>query len=386
MATGPQIALLIETSTTWGTRLVEGIAEFAKLNGPWFFYLEPRGRYEHIHLPTGWRGDGIIARVPSEQLAKEISATGIPAVNVSWFSFGDYPIPRCTVDEAMCGQLAAQHFLERAFKNFGYCGSDRRPGYRDLVRESFAAALKVAGYDCSSYRAEHTEQDEPPWQEQLTGLVRWLESLPKPAAVLAWSDVRGRQITEACQYAGIRVPDDVAVLGGELDELMGAVSHPPLSTIDTSGRKVGFAAADLLSRMLSGQSAPEKPDVIQPNGVITRQSTDTMAIDDDDIARAIGFIREHAHQGIQVGDIVRQSSLSRRVLEQRFKSLIGRSPAAEIRRVRLDRAQQLLIESTLSIPQVASASGFNEPESMTRTFRREFGMTPSAIRRNARPR
>lgn len=383
MPKGLRVAVLVETSTSWGTELVQGIANYAHEQGPWFFYLEPRGRYERLRLPTDWDGDGVIARVTSQAMADEIIASGIPAVNVSWYDFGAESIARCTVDENRSGRMAADHFLERGFIHFAYCGALRRPGYVDRFGQSFIDALAEAGHDCAVYRPKRSAHPRA-WPAQLTDLCGWLDGLPKPIGMLAWNDVRGRQVTEACQYAGIPVPERIAVLGAEDDALMGAVSSPALSSIDMSGKQVGYEAAQLLARLMRGRRRPAKAVLIAPSGIITRQSTDTLAIDNPDLAASLRFIRENAHRGIGVADVVRHVHLSRRVLEQRFKQLLGRTPAAEIRRVRVERARRLLVETELAMPQIASACGFNQPEVFTRTFGRETGVTPTAFRKQAR--
>ena len=384
MPTGPRVAVLVETSTSWGTQLVQGIANYAHEHGPWFFYLEPRGRYERLRLPTDWDGDGIIARVTSQAMAEEIIAADIPAVNVSWFDFGAQSIARCTADEHRSGEMAAQHFLDRGFIHFAYCGAVRRPGYVDRFGQSFADSIKKSGHKCVEYRPRRSVDDPRAWLAQMNDLCDWLNGLPKPIGVLTWNDVRGRQLTEACQYAGITVPEQVAVLGAEDDQLMGAVSNPALSSIDMSGKRVGYEAAQLLARLMRGLRRPAKPVLIPPSGIITRQSTDPLAIENTDLASALRFIRENAHHGITVADVVRKVHLSRRVLEQRFKQLLGRLPAAEIRRVRVERAQRMLAETELGMPQIAATCGFNTPEVFTRTFGRLIGLTPTAYRRQSR--
>ncbi|MFP6762480.1 MAG: DNA-binding transcriptional regulator [Planctomycetaceae bacterium] len=384
MPKGPRVAVLVETSTSWGTQLVRGIANYSHEQGPWFFYLEPRGRYERLRLPTDWDGDGIIARVTSQAMVDEITASGIPAVNVSWYDFGADSIARCTVDENRSGRMAAEHFLERGFIHFAYCGALRRPGYVDRFGQSFVDALSGAGHDCEVYRPRRSAHDPRAWLAQLTDLCSWLDGLPKPIGMLAWNDVRGRQVTEACQYADIAVPEEVAVLGAEDDELMCAVSSPSLSSIDMSGKRVGYEAARLLTRLMRGRRRPVRPVFIEPGGILRRQSTDTLAIDDPDLAVAVRFIREQAHMGIGVADVVRHVNLSRRVLEQRFKQLLGRLPGAEIRRIRIDQARHLLLETELAMSQIASACGFSRQEVFTRTFGRETGLTPTAYRKQVR--
>jgi LacI family transcriptional regulator len=167
---------------------------------------------------------------------------------------------------------------------------------------------------------------------------------------------------------------------------MRAVSSPPLSSIDVSAKRVGYEAAQMLAGMMHGKKRPPEPIFVEPRGIVSRQSTDTLAIADSELAAALRFVRENAHRGIRVSDVVAHVHLSRRVLEQKFKQLLGRLPAAEIRRVRIDLAQRMLMETELAMPQIASACGFQQPEVFTRTFRRETGQTPTSFRRHVRGR
>jgi LacI family transcriptional regulator len=376
-----RVALLIETSTSWGVRLIKGINQFAQEAGDWLIYIEPRGRYEVFGVPTGWSGDGIIARITRQELADEIIATGLPAVNVSWYPFQGPHIARCTVDEQESGRIAAQYFLSNGFENFAYCGPLDRPGYVDRYAESFKAGIEAASRECHLYSPPAGQQRPAAWNLHLASLVKWLKSLPKPIALLCWSAARGRQVTEACHYAGLRVPDEVAVLGGEYDELMSHISNPPLSTLDQPSEQIGYAAAEMLASMMAGRKPPAQPLLFPPTRIIVRHSTDTLAIDDELVREALELIRLRAPQGICVADVVRRLSVARRTLEQRFMRLLARTPAAEIRRVRIEEAKRLLIESNKSIAEVARASGFSQQDLFSRTFRRAVGVPPSDYRR-----
>jgi LacI family transcriptional regulator len=375
------VALLIDTSTSWGVRLIKGINQFAQESGNWLIHVEPRGRYEQFRVPAGWGGDGIIARVNRKSLADEINATGIPAVNVSWFPFEGPRIARCTVNEQESGQIAAEYFLTNGFQQFAYCGPLDRPGYVDKFAEAYDEAIAAAGYACHRYRAPKGEQRTIAWNVHLNSLVKWLKQLPKPIALLCWSAARGRQVTEACHYAGVRVPDDVAVLGGEYDDLMSNISNPPLSTIDQPAEQIGYAAAGTLSMMMAGRKPTTSCQLFPPTRINVRQSTDTLAIDDPLVRDALNMIRVSAPQGIYVSDVVRHLSIARRTLEQRFVRLIGRTPAAEIRRVRIEEAKRLLLVSDQSIAEVARAAGFSQQDLFSRTFRRSVGLAPSEYRR-----
>jgi LacI family transcriptional regulator len=215
----------------------------------------------------------------------------------------------------------------------------------------------------------------------LASLVKWLRALPKPTALLCWSAARGRQVTEACHYAGVRVPDEVAVLGGEYDDLMSNISNPPLSTIDQPAEQVGYAAAETLARMMAGRKPPPSAILFPPTRIKVRHSTDTLAIDDSLVREALEMIRVSAPSRIHVSDVVRKLSVARRTLEQRFVQSVGRTPAAEIRRVRIEEAKRLLVETDQSIAAVARAAGFSQQDLFSRTFRRSVGMPPSEFRR-----
>jgi LacI family transcriptional regulator len=376
-----RVAILIETSTTWGAELVAGIAEYARRHGKWSMFVEPRGRYERLRLPRDWQGDGIIARVTHPMLGEDILASKLPAVNVSWIRLRDVAIPQVTADEVAVGKLAAQHFLDRGYRSFAYFGHDSRLGYEDRLGPTFAEAIEKAGGRCEVFEARRSSGSRNGWLAEIAALIPWLRSLPKPSALVTWNDIRARQVTEACREAGICVPEDIAVLGGEYDALNSEVSIPPLSSIDHNPRRVGNEAARVLDSMMEGNPAPSEPVLVPLRGVIQRQSTNTLAIDDRPLAEALHFIRSNLHRPIGVGDVVEASALSRRLLEQRFQKALGRSPAAEIRRVRIERAKQLLTETQLSVAQVALASGFNFVEAMNVVFRREAGVTPTQYRR-----
>ena len=215
----------------------------------------------------------------------------------------------------------------------------------------------------------------------MNSLVEWIEQLPRPTAVLCWSAARGRQVTEACHYAGIRVPDEIAVLGGDYDELMSHISSPPLSTIDQPAEQIGYAAARLLEGMMRGKKPRKRPVLFPPTRIVVRHSTDTLAIDDEMVRDALRLIRARAHEDIRVSDVVRELAVARRALEQRFVRLVGRSPAEEIRRVRIEEAKRMLVETDRSVAEISRATGFGHQDLLSRVFRRSAGLTPTEFRR-----
>lgn len=379
----PTVGVLINTSTGWGQRLIRGIIQYAHERGPWALWIEPSTFQPELHVPDGWQGHGIIARVATRRMARHIQSTGLPCVNISAIDVPEADFPRVMPDFRTLARIAAEHLLDRGFQNFAYYGPRQRMLVRDHY-EGFAEALRGAGRECIPYRSKGRQPGMSPWLSRQTDLIRWVKSLPKPIAVLTWFVECGRDVIDACRHADILVPEEVAVLASDDDPLTSNACLPPLSGITSSSEQSGYRAAALLDRLMQGKRAPKRPILIEPTSLVLRGSTDTLAIDNGDLAQAIAYIRTHAGEPIRVRDVLRRVPLSRRQLEQEFQRLLGRSPAQEIRRVHLERAQRLLAETELSIPAVASSSGFNSPEHFARTFKAQFGRSPLKYRRETR--
>ncbi|QDU57042.1 AraC family transcriptional regulator [Aeoliella mucimassa] len=379
------VTLLVESSTTWGSDIVQGIADYANDHANWVIYYEPRGKYEVLHLPDDWRGDGVIARVTTESLGDQIVAAKVPAVNVSWHAYHGGLIPRCTTSERLSAEMIAQHFLDRGFRRFAYFGDCRRAKHADLFGSAFIEIIEQSGFVCHKHPCvtRNVKEGAPTRQEQLE-LMEWVQQLPKPIALLAFNDVRGRQVVEACRQSGIAVPDDIAVMGGEHDKLASQMSRPRLSSIDLSSHRVGFEAAKLLDRMMAGKQPPTDPILIPPARILVHASTDTLAVEDELVSQALHFIAAQLHRPINVKHILEHVPTSRRVLEQRFRDLLGRAPAEEIRRARIERTKRLLAETDKSLRQIARDCGFLHAEVLSRVFRRTEGITPSEYRKRVR--
>jgi LacI family transcriptional regulator len=198
--------------------------------------------------------------------------------------------------------------------------------------------------------------------------------------VLAAWDGRAVQVLQACRRIGVAVPDELAVLGVDNDELLCDLADPPLSSVATGILEIGSLAAELLSRMMAGERIPPGPRPVRPSGVVIRQSTDMLAIDDRPVSDALRFIRESAGRTICVEDVLRVVPLSRRVLESRFRRLVGHTPHEEIVRVRLRRVEELLIETDLPLKSIASRTGFPSVQYLICAFKQRNGVTPGRYR------
>lgn len=381
----PQIALLVDTATDWGRRIIRGIARYAQEQGGWHLWLEQRCQHAPGRLPSGWRGDGIIARVADRSLARHLTASRSIVVNVSAARIPGVDFPTVTADLAVAARLAVEHLLNQGFRNFGYF-SPLGVSYIEVHYESFVRTLAKAGHSCSLFAARRSAGPHAAWRKRQKALQHWLKLLPKPVAILTWTSDRGREVLYACRELGLLVPEQVAVLGGDEDVLLCQTCNPPLSAVALTSERIGYEAAALLDRMLKGAQPPTAPILIEPTRVVVRQSTDTLAINDRHLAQAIGFIRNHAAEPIHVSDILRAAAMSRSSLERRFQQTLGRSPAEEIRRVRLERAKQLLADTDMPVPEVADASGFQSREYLAWAFKRATKMTPREYRAHVRGR
>lgn len=379
MVAVPRIALLIDTSTSWGSWIVQGVVRYAEQHGPWLFALEPHGKNEPFQLAHAGRVNGVIARVNNRALADQIVRSRLPAVNVSWLCHGVTAIPQCTADGIRAAELAARFFLDRGYRHFAYFGPGGRSPEAEGGLAEFGRLVRAAGGSFAARRAGPGRS----WRRQCDGLAGWLAARPRPLAVLTFDAVHGWLVTEACLLAGLRVPAVVAVLAGDYDELMVSIATPRLSTIDPSPRRVGYEAAALLDRLMRGRKPPTAPVLVPPAGVLERGSTDALAVEDETLAAAVRYIREHACGPLRVNDVLDQLSVARRTLEVAFRSLLGRSPAAEIRRVRLEHARRLVAHGELPLGEIAQRCGFGHVESLARAFRRAYRQTPAASRRDA---
>ena len=379
----PRIAVLVDTSTSWGRRLVTGINNYARQHGPWQLFVEARGLEERLQVPRGWHGEGIIARIGSEAMLRDLRAHRLPVVNVSGIALPDDAFPRVTTDMQVTAELAARHFLERGFRHFAYF-SLLGLAYLAPQQNAFMATVKAAGHDCAVYGVKPHAGAEPDWNLDLAKLAHWLKELPKPVGILTWNADSGRQVIYAAQRARLIVPEEIALLSGSDDDLLCEVSHIPISAVLVAAEQIGYRAAEVLGRLMRGQAAPKRATLIPPLGIATRQSTDTLAIRDRALALAVSFIRKNAAAPIQVGDVAAHAGLSRRVLERRFAQVLERTVAAEIRRVHFETAKRLLAETDRAIPEVAEAAGFGTPEYFAYVFKRELGQTPLKYRKQIR--
>jgi LacI family transcriptional regulator len=370
---------------------LHGIAEYVRLHGPWSIYLAERGLGDAppawLH---DWEGDGVIARIENRRIARAVRRLDLPTVDLRGL-LTDLGVPLIATDDEAVARLAVAHFLERGFRHFAFCGF-LGADYSDKRCECFSRLVQEAGFTCLVYQSPRqphsagTEaREQRGWMTEAE-VIRWMRKLPKPVGLMACNDIRAQQVLTTCRAIGVAVPDEVAVLGVDNDEVLCDLSDPPLSSVVPDTRRIGYEAAALLDQMMSGERPPAEPETVAPLGVVIRRSTDVLAIDDREISSAVRFIREHACEGITVEDVLTGLALSRSVFERRFSKIFGRTPKAEILRTQLDRVKRLLAETDLPLKQVASRAGFRYPEYMSAAFKERTGQTPGEYRRLSRER
>ena len=375
----PRIAVLIEASNAYGRGLLEGIHRHLREHEPWTILLPEHGRgMPPLEMLARWKGDGIIARIETPAIAAAIRRLrrgrplAVVDVSAARLLAG---VPYVETDDAAIARLAADHFIERDFRHLAFLGDDRFR-WSDNRQEAFVAAARdrsVAVYEPRGRSRDSAKEGE--------AIEAWLASLPKPVGLFACYDIRARQAVEACRRAGLAVPDEVAVLGVDNDQVLCGLSSPPLSSVIPDAIGAGRLAAELLDALLGGERLNRDEWLLPPVGIATRQSTDVLAIDDELVVAAVRHIREHACAGIKVADVVRVLGISRRVLESRFLQRVGHTPHEEIARVQFRRVEQLLAETDLPLATIAARAGFRHPEYMTVAFTRRHGMSPSRWRR-----
>jgi LacI family transcriptional regulator len=381
MKSAYRVALLIETSNRYGRDLLYGIRDWMReAGGPWAVRFTEQAR--RAPLPSwlhDWQGDGLIARVYSPPIAAALKRTRLPVVDVSAERDAS-EFPRVSIDNVAVARLAAEHLAGKGFVHFAYCGDARFLWSRQRGAE-FKRWLAAAGHRRVQVMPPARGARKPGSDTESREIAAWVAELPKPVGVFACYDGRAQQLLEACQLLGVHVPDEVAVLGVDNDEVLCELCDPPLSSVQPNARRTGYEAAAMLSRMMrGGRGVDAATKIVAPVRVVERQSTDVVSVADPQVAAALRFIRQHACEGVDVSDVLRAVPMSRTLLERKFKLLLGHSPHRQIVQMKIERAKHLLTESEVSIAVVAELAGFDTASYLSVAFRRETGESPYAFR------
>lgn len=385
----PRVALVKGPAGGMTAEMLRGISRYVREHRQWDLYCEDDPMFKPLPSLRGWRGDGILCFVRTARPAQEILDSGIPAVNLSSASRRQ-GIPQVSSDNIAVGRLAAESLLTTGLSRFAFVGmsgiawsDERRKGFESTLE---SADRSVAIFDPPRPLKQYflrTARDRD-WDSIHRVLLPWIESLELPVGILAANDVIGRHVIEACHSLSLEVPERVAVVGVDNEVMRCELCIPPLSSVDTDQQRLGYEAAALLEQMMNGEKPPREPWLVPPREVVVRQSSNTLAVNDPEIAQALNEIRQRRGIGIRVAEVVQSVGLSRRSLQLRMRAAVGRTMAQEISRVRTEHIQHLLARTDLSLARIAKAAGFASVARMAGFFRGHSGTTLARYRKRFR--
>ena len=378
-----RVAVILDTNLPHQRKIIRGVVAYAHEAGNWSLYVEEESWNKLPELST-WRGHGVIIGFAERKYVKVVRRLKIPIVGVeggyAWYE-QDSGIPYFSTDDEAIARMAAKHLMDQGYARLAYCSMPRNryTVYAEKRARAFKQRAREAGVPCSMYVGRTLSTRK--WNQLQRGLAQWLSLLKKPVGIMAACDARARHVLEACRITGVRVPEDVAVIGVDNDELMCELTDPPLTSIEQGAHGVGYCTAGLLDRLMSGKKVSQIANYVAPEGIVCRRSTDYLAIEDTDVANAVRFIRQHACEHIRVIDILNAIGISRSTLGVRFKKIMHKTIHEEIQETMLTRAKQLIADGDLSLKQVAREAGFTHVQHMTNLFRRRIGLTPGEYQR-----
>jgi LacI family transcriptional regulator len=326
------------------------------------------------------RYDGIVSRA-NQLLARTAAKRGVPVVNVWPSSPARHLLPGVFPDSTETGRLVAEHLLARGFRTFATLTSPENVD-NDLEVKEFTRLVRDAGFACSSADIpQDTHRDLAHWQKTVHLIDRAMDEWTPPIGVYVGQEVCGRLVVQAGHRRGWRVPEDVAIVAGKNQETLCEHPRPSLTSIEIGYDRIGYAAAELLGRLMAGHSPPSEPICLAPHGLVVRESTDFFAVDDKEVAAALAYISTNSHRSIGPDDVARAVGVETRTLQNYFRKTLQRPVATEIRRVRIERAKRELAQSDRSLDAIARDIGFGNIHRFYEVFRRELGVTPGAYRK-----
>jgi LacI family transcriptional regulator len=379
-----KIILLADYSEEYFKSLLKGINEYSRKHGPWIFcrmplfYRETMGIQGILDWALEWKANGIIGTFYNEQDLQKFTQAGIAVIAQDLKE--RFPnMPNITGGYHEAGVMGAEYFLRKGFTNFAFYGFKNIVWSRERA-EGFEATIKKAGYDVHYFEHRKSRSREL-WYYKPSSLSRWLKSLPKPIALMTCDDNQGQHITEACKHVGYRIPEEVAVLGVDNDDLVCDLSDPPLSSVSLNTEKGGYEAARLMEQMIRNGWQDHYDIIVKPTQVVTRQSTDIYATNDSYISSALKYIHQNVDKNLKVDDVVEQVPLSRRSLEKRFQNITGFPVYEYIFNLRIEKFTQKLLDTDMTIFEIALDLGLNDSKNIARQFKQVKGCTPVEYRK-----
>ena len=376
----PSILFLTDLHYDLQRRALLGILAYAREKGGWSVHaVQPRPS----ELPDFVRrinACGLLyCHAADDEPHPEFRDVHLPTVNLlNTPAEGTVTV---TSDNHAIGRVAAEHFLERGFRNLAFCGISRH-SFNILRGDGFDRAVRARDLLPQFYFAY--ENSSTTGDSETANLGRWLLSLRKPVGIMASNDHLARAIVHICDASDIRVPEDVAVIGVDNDEMTCATSATPLSSVPIQAEQIGYGAAAALDTLIAGRTPESMLTLIPPGPVVVRRSSDVTAVEDPDVCAAMTLIRDHPTGDLSVKELLAKMKLSRRSLELRFRQSLGRTPFEEIRLARLRRAQALLADTDLTVGEIAARLGFGNSQPLSTLFQIHLGLSPTQYRRRYR--
>jgi LacI family transcriptional regulator len=378
-----KIVLLLDFSEEYHKNLLRGIIRYSREFGPWVFFRMPIYYRETIGIDgilkwaKDWGAKGLIGQLHSNTDIRKFTDAGISVIAQDFEErFKDVPNITGAYDET--GLLGAAYFLKKGFKNFAFYGFNDIVWSRERA-EGFEKKIKEAGYSVHFFEHKRSQSMDL-WYYKPSALRKWLKSLPKPIALMTCDDNQGLHITEASRHTGIRIPEEVAVLGVDNDESVCFLSDPPLSSISLDVEKGGYEAAKLMQQMIAGDNKRFYNITVKPTHVNTRASSDIYSTNDAHIVSALKYIHLNMDKKLKVEQVLRQVPLSRRSLEKRFIKTTGYPVYRYIYNLRMEKFAEWLLETKMTVIEIAQELGFNDTKNIARQFKHIKGLTPLEYR------
>ena len=379
-----KIILLIDISEEYGQNLTKGIVKYSKEIGPWvfckmpLFYIETHGVDGIVKFAKDWGADGIIAHLDNALDIKKIHKAGISLI-VEDFKERFEGISNITGGYFETGEMGAEYFIKKGFKHFGFYGFKNIVWSRERF-EGFQSCL--FGHKFAVHEFDQDRKGvQALWFYKPSLLSQWLKSLPKPIAIMACDDERAQHLTEACKQAQIHIPEQIAVLGVDNDQMTCNLSDPPISSINLDTEKGGYEAAKLMHQLISEKNHSPQNIIVKPTHIITRHSTDITSASDLLIARALKFIHQNISDKINVSDVLKEVPLSRRSFEKRFYDITGVAVYKYIYNLKIQKFAERLLETDKTVSEIAMESSFGLSNNISRQFKQVKGCTPSQYRK-----
>lgn len=376
-----RIALLIESDMAFDRTIARGVGDYIRSHKGWIILMDPMLKAT-LKTVQHWKPDGIIISAKLPTINNILTLKHIPMVAVG-SPLQSLDIPVVTSNQEEIGRMAARFYINKGFQHFAFCGGNENAMWCKQRLQGFESELKKKKRQLSVFKPNF--DIEPSMPEAIEALGKWMNELPKPCGLFVFFDGWARWVLDACVAENIKVPDEISVLGVDNDRWLCELSQPQLSSVDANVKTVGYVAADILHRILDGESEFQNVTTVDPLEIVKRDSTEVMFFDDPEIAFAMRYIHEHACDPISPSDVLTVTGMSNSTAHRKFKKFVGHSIHSEIQNTQVNRLKKLLTTTNLNVAEAAKQSGFENVRYLTKVFRDYTGLTPTEFRRTQGP-